>query len=87
LSWDIFHWRSRDGEEIDFLIKLASNKFIFIEAKVSGQLSYSIDKYQEVKKVFKNKIPPVYLCHQEGERVLTNNVPIALLHQHLLKIT
>ena len=54
-DWQIFHWRSRDGEEIDFLIQLENKEFLFIEAKVNRQNIGSHENYSEVKKVFKNK--------------------------------
>ena len=85
LNWTIFHWRSKDGEEIDFLIQQDPQNFLFIEAKVSPNKSKDKKDYPEVKKVFKNNIPPLVFCHQEGERILERNVPLALLKEYLLK--
>lgn len=34
--------------------------------------------WPEVKKDFGKKIPPTVVCHQEGERILCDKVPIAL---------
>lgn len=84
LGWEIFHWRSKDGEEIDFLIKKGPDEFIFMEVKVSVQKLSRIEKFSEVKKVFKNKTPKYFHCHQEGERIFNGNVPIALLKDFLL---
>ena len=84
LGWEIFHWRSRDGEEIDFLIKMDPKKFLFVEAKVSSLKVQNIREYAEVKKVFQKNIPNLVVCHQEGERILHQNVPISMLKDFLL---
>lgn len=77
-GFEIFHWRSKDGEEIDFLIR-HQNDNLFVEAKVSSRPIDHISQYREVKKVFKNKIPEILLCHQEGQHVLEQQVPIQFL--------
>lgn len=85
LGWNIYHWRSRDGEEIDFLIQRSSQDFIFIEAKISPQSPPNISSYREVKKVFGSNIPEVLVCHQEGRRVFNQNCPIAFLRKTLIE--
>ena len=84
LNWQIYHWRSRAGEEVDFLIQKDPEKFIFIEAKVSVKKVRDPAELPEVRKVFKKAIPPLLLCHQEGANVLSNRVPLAKLKQYLL---
>lgn len=84
LGWTLFHWRSRDSEEIDFLIQKNPNDFLFIEAKVSRTKIPDITHYPEVKKVFKQKKPKLIVCHQEGEHILNENIPIAKLCEFLL---
>lgn len=81
-GFEIFHWRSKDNEEIDFLIKY-NQSYLFIEAKVSSQPIDDISQYPEVKKIFKNKIPKLLLCHQEGQHCLGQQVPIAFLQQRI----
>lgn len=85
LGWIVYHWRSRGGEEIDFLVQLAPNRFVFIDAKVSAQQPRDITRFAEVRKVFRDAVPPLIHCHQEGERAFNGNVPIALLQEYLLK--
>lgn len=85
LRWNLFHWRSRAGEEIDFLVQKSKNEFVFVEAKVSSTSRYAIESFPEVKKVFSNNVPNFYICHEEGENVLAHNVPIRLLKETLLK--
>lgn len=82
-GWEIFHWRSRDGEEIDFLIQKSPINFLFIESKVSPVSVKKPNEYREVKRVFKTKIPELILCHQEGKQIFNNKVPIAFLKDFL----
>ncbi len=84
LGWQIYHWRSRAGEEVDFLIQTSPNNFIFIESKVSKAPSRILSELPEVRKVFGDKIPKLIVCHQEGEHILENYVPISLLKKFLL---
>ena len=35
LQWNIFHWRTKGKEEIDFIIQKDPHDFAFVEAKVS----------------------------------------------------
>jgi len=86
LNWQIFHWRSKEKEEIDFLVQTNVNNFFFIESKVTHQDPQNIRVFPEVKRVFKSKAPRLLLCHQEGERIINGAIPIALLKEFLLKL-
>ena len=81
-GFEIFHWRSKDGEEIDFLIKNQKD-YLFIEAKVSPRTLSNIQNFREVKKSFKTHIPNIILCHQEGQHTLGQQVPIGLLNSFI----
>lgn len=83
LGWKIFHWRSRDGEEVDFLVQTGPNRFLFLEAKVSFSAGAKNVDHPEVKKVFKRELPSFAVCHQEGERILDNKIPISHLKRYL----
>ena len=87
LGWQVYHWRSRAGEEVDFLIDLGAGKKLYIEAKVSPRDPQDLSRFPEVKKVFGNNPPPILVCHQEGERALGHRVPIAKLAANLLERT
>jgi predicted AAA+ superfamily ATPase len=84
LGIKIFHWRSRDGEEIDFLLEFEPENYIFVEAKVTARSKIDISDLPQIKKVFKTT-PPVILCHQQGTEVLHQGVPISRLRDYLLK--
>jgi predicted AAA+ superfamily ATPase len=86
LGWQLFHWRSRAGEEIDFLVDRGSaHTPLLIEVKVSRPSSpIDVKAYPELRKVFGKQLPPLVCCHQEGERVLGQNVPLARLKGVLL---
>ena len=83
-NWQIFHWRSRDGEEIDFLIELENGKKLFIEAKTKRQSLEPLESFSELKKVFQKNTPPRYVCHMEGETILGDFIPITCLRDFLL---
>jgi predicted AAA+ superfamily ATPase len=85
LGWQIFHWRSRDGEEVDFLVQRGPKDFLFIEAKVSPAKMKNPSDFPEVGKVFKGDPPAFIVCHQEGLRPLHDLVPLACLRDFLLK--
>ena len=84
LNWQIFHWRSRAGEEVDFLLQRGPGSYLFIEAKVSSRAPQDLARFPEVRKVFIDKAPAIVVCHQEGERVLDRRVPVAQLKEFLL---
>ncbi|PIU00202.1 MAG: hypothetical protein COT74_04505 [Bdellovibrionales bacterium CG10_big_fil_rev_8_21_14_0_10_45_34] len=84
LGWQIYHWRSKDQEEIDFLIQKSPQDFLFVEAKVTAPPKFEILSHHEVKKVFRTRVPHAIVCHQEGVRILDNRVPIAKLSEFLL---
>lgn len=86
LGWQVYHWRSREGEEIDFLIQINPNQFIFIEAKVSSIKVRDVSELPEVRKVFQKNLPQLIVCHQEGEHILNQQVPLAQLKDFLLRI-
>jgi predicted AAA+ superfamily ATPase len=84
-DWRIYHWRSRAGEEVDFLLEIAPGKHLFIEAKVSARDPQELSRFPEIKKVFGAQTPESIVCHQEGERILNRRVPIAQLSLFLLE--
>lgn len=86
LGLEIFHWRSRDGEEIDFLIKFNPKNFVFIEAKVSRIKNNDYLNYPQVRKIFGKNPPPYFICHQEGSEAISQFIPIALLKNAILKM-
>lgn len=83
LGWQIFHWRSRAGEDVDFLIQIDPRTFLFVEAKVSSSKPRNLSAMPEVSKVFKKQTPPSIVCHQEGDAILENRVPISFLARYL----
>lgn len=84
LGWKIYHWRSREGEEIDFLIEKSPNQLIFIEAKVSSVKVRDLTEFPEVRKVFQKNLPELIVCHQEGEHILNKQIPLARLKEYLI---
>jgi predicted AAA+ superfamily ATPase len=85
LDWEIFHWRSRDGEELDFVVQTGPGRCVIVESKLGFRLAPDLTVYPEVRKVFGRGLPPAFNCHMEGERVLAQNIPIASLRDFALK--
>ena len=85
MGFKIFHWRSREGEEVDFILEINPNEHLFVEAKVTPRPDIDISKYPQVKKIFKENVPEIIQCHQNGHQILDKNVPIAFLKNLLLK--
>lgn len=69
LDWECYHWRSRDGEEVDFLLEHRLGRRYFLEVKVTAKTNYltQMPRVQgpEVIKVFKDKVPPLLYCFME----------------------
>lgn len=86
LGWQVYHWRTKEKHEIDFLVEMSPQKFVFIEAKVSAQRPLPLRNNPEIKAIFKDKIPQSFVCHQEGNQVLAGQCPVAILKDHLLSL-
>jgi predicted AAA+ superfamily ATPase len=84
LDWSIYHWRSRDGEEIDFIVEQNDQRYLFIESKVTPNKASDPDCFPELKKVFNKKVKSSIICHQEGSQILGKKVPISFLKSFLL---
>jgi predicted AAA+ superfamily ATPase len=86
LGWQMFHWRSRAGEEIDFIIQQDPNHFIFVEAKVTASKGQKFSEFPEIKKVFKGKTIKSVICHQEGDNSIGEKIPIRFLRDFIFKL-
>lgn len=85
-DWNIFFWRTRDGEEVDFLIETAENRFIALDAK----LAINSVKAQKIPNSLGTALPglkDLILVTYGGETMrLTpscRTMPIAKLHDFL----
>lgn len=85
LDWRVYHWRSRAGEEVDFLIERGPDQYLFVEAKVSNTKPPRLEEFPEVRKVFGKKVPEAIVCFQEGTKILGPSIPIGQLQNFLLK--
>jgi predicted AAA+ superfamily ATPase len=86
LGWNIYYLASREGAEIDFLVQKSPTEAVVIEAKVSATARmHDWKQNPEFKKVLRDFSIATYLCHQEGDRTLGNNVPIRYLRNQLLE--
>jgi predicted AAA+ superfamily ATPase len=85
LGWSIYHWRSRDGEEVDFVVEQNNQRYLFIESKVTPSQARDLESFPELKKVFNKKITSRIICHQEGSQILGKKIPISFLKNYLLE--
>ncbi|HCU23782.1 MAG TPA: hypothetical protein DF383_02095, partial [Deltaproteobacteria bacterium] len=51
-DWSIYYWRTKDGEEIDFLIEGPQNKILILEAKYAVQSPPRVGIPASFRKIF-----------------------------------
>lgn len=89
-DWELFYWRTKESEEIDFVIKTAAGNIHAFEAKLSMQRTLrSLSYPASFKKTFLPKNPLIVVTF--GGNVLQVSseckvIPIADLHHYLQQI-
>ncbi len=88
-TWQLFYWRTRDGNEIDFIIKTDTNKIIAIDAKLGIHSVSAVS----LPPAFKKECPEstiFYLVSIGGKRQKLSNfceqIPITQLTHFLLEL-
>ena len=87
LPWELFLWRTKEGEEIDLIVE-AGTKRLFIESKLAIQGAFPIAFPKSVKKAF---AAPLHGCAVTlgGKRQRSDEeseqVPVAELASYLLE--
>jgi len=86
-DWQLYLWRTKEGEEIDFLIVTKSGKIIALDAKMSVQNVQPGKLPASFKKLFP-QIETIVLVTFGGNRIQLSKeclvVPISQLHEFLL---
>ena len=86
-EWQVYFWRTKEGEEVDFLIVTSSGHVIPLEAKMSMQTTHPIRIPASFKKMFSN-IKKIIIITFGGRRIQLSEececIPIAELHDVLL---
>lgn len=89
-DWELFYWRTKDGQEIDIILKTASGSVHPFEVKyavhgVSSPIAYP----PAFQKEFKPR-EPLIIVTSGGKKISLSNscrvVPIAELHDYLINI-
>jgi len=86
-DWELFFWRTKDGDEIDFILKTGNSEIHAFEVKLSVQAAPKALSYPPTfKKHFSPKQPLVIITY--GGEVLKLSpqcmvLPIAQLHDYL----
>ncbi len=85
-DWKIHLWRTKEGEEIDFLITTDSGDTIALDAKMSLQTTQAIRLPESFKKLFPH-VGQIVLVTFGGHRIRLSReclaVPVAELHDFL----
>lgn len=87
-SWQLSFWRTKDGEEIDFLIKNATGDLIALEAKLSPTKASNVFLPPYFAKAYP-EVDKIYVVTLSGQKLQVSDqctvVPIAQLHDLLLQ--
>ncbi|MES2662421.1 MAG: ATP-binding protein [Pseudomonadota bacterium] len=85
-SWELFYWRTKEGEEIDFLIKTTSGEIIALDAKLGIHSVSPINLPFSFLKDFP-KIKKIYIVSIGGKRQILSQsceqIPITELTNFL----
>jgi uncharacterized protein len=89
LPWQIFFWRTKDGEEIDFLIDLGNAKYVALEVKLGGANAH---RYTPPKSLQKEPLDVTYaIVSVDGEltpwREGVSSLGIKHLERYLIQQT
>lgn len=86
-DWQLFFWRTKDGEEIDFVLKTSQNNFYVFEAKLAMQNIPAVIHYPPAfQNHFKPKTPFGIITFGGKQLQLSTNcfsLPIAELYDYL----
>lgn len=89
-DWEIFFWRTKDGEEIDFVLKTAENTIHTFEAKLAMQNTPQAIYYPSTfQKQFSPDVPRIIVTFGGKKLRLPNHclvLPIAELQSYLKKL-
>ena len=87
-DWHIHLWRTKEGEEIDFLIVTDSGDTIALDAKMSLQATQAARLPESFKKLFPH-VSQIVLVTFGGHRIRLSreclSVPVAELHDFLIE--
>lgn len=87
-DWNLYSFRTKEKEEMDFVLELSPSKTILIEVKLASQKIETRNLGPEAKKVFGEKHQRIIVTAGNRQMEVGNNttvVPIFLLKEFLLK--
>ena len=88
-DWQLFFWRTKEGEEIDFLIITASGLIVAFDAKMSMQSMSPVSLPPSFKKLFP-QVNKIVLVTFMGQKIQLSDecvaVPIEAVHDFLIDI-
>ena len=85
-DWQLFLWRTKEGEEIDFILITSSGRVVAMDAKMSMQATQAMPLPRVFRQVFP-KVTQMILVTFGGETLQLSNecmsLPITALHEFL----
>jgi predicted AAA+ superfamily ATPase len=88
-NWNLYFWRTKDGEEIDFIITTASGKAIALDAKLSSNNIKPLPIPSSMKATIP-EIKQIILVTFSGNKLKLSDsclsLPITNLHDYLISI-
>ncbi len=88
-DWQLYMWRTKEGEEIDFLIITSSGSAVALDAKVSSQNIRPMTLSASFKKIFP-QTKQIILVTFGGHKLQLSSeclsIPIEALHDFLITL-
>lgn len=89
-DWQLFFWRTREGEEIDFVIKTSNDSIHAFEAKLATQASPEAVLYPPAFRTHFSPDNPLVIVTFGGHKLELSkqclSIPIAELHDYLAQL-
>jgi predicted AAA+ superfamily ATPase len=89
-DWELFFWRTKDGEEIDFVVKTANGTIYALDAKLSMQGTPQTVTYPPTFKKYLSPQQPLIIVTYDGQKLKLSpsciSLPISELHDYLKEI-
>jgi len=88
-QWQLYFWRTKEGEEIDFLIVTEKGRIIILDAKMSTHGAQAVKIPKQFQSLFP-EVQEIILVTLGGERLQLSSscatIPISELHDFLMAL-
>jgi predicted AAA+ superfamily ATPase len=87
-DWQVFYWRTRETEEVDFIVRSSAGKTIALEAKLAAQSIAPVELPAGFRREFPEVDQVAVVAFRGEERMVSHHcvqLPIVRLAAHLLE--